>query len=105
MKKVIFPAFVPHTTCNIKSNDCNIGHIDTASHVRFDEDKNNHSFEATPSNFQSLQHVERNELFPLEIDEVSTEKVFQFYVYPFAKIVEKTLKVKPKFTSPTFGLS
>ena len=49
-----------------------------------------------------MECVEQGEDFPAEPDEVEADKVFQFYLYPFAKMGEQILKVKANCTSPTF---
>lgn len=60
-----------------------------------------------PHNQRNLERVEQGESFSTEVDEVDavdTDKVFQFYVYPFTKMEERTLTVKTNCTCPTFGL-
>ena len=104
IKKGIFHGFVPHTICNIKWYNCDTGKIKTTNHIHFDKGVNDLPFDATPLNQRDLNLVKKSKSFPVEVDEVYTDTIFQFYIYPFAKMEERTLTVKTNCTSPTFGL-
>ena len=55
-----------------------------------------------PPNQRDLERVEQGDKFPAEPDNV--DKDFKFFVYPFSKMKEKTLGVRPACKSPNFGL-
>ena len=55
-------------------------------------------------NQRDIEHVEQGDKFTAEADEVDVDKEFKFFVYPFSKMEEKTLCVRPACKSPTFGL-
>ena len=61
-------------------------------------------FELLPPNQNDLERAEQGDKFPVEPDEVDTQDKLQFYVYPFAKMEEKLLKVLPTCTCENFGL-
>ena len=65
---------------------------------------NNLPRELIPPNQRDLEHAEQGEVFPAEPDEVNANGIVRFYVYPFAKIKEKTLRVRPSCNSANFGL-
>lgn len=58
----------------------------------------------THSNYQDLQWVEPGTPFLVKLEEVDIENEFQFYLYPFVKVVEKLLNVLFRCTSPILGL-
>ena len=58
-----------------------------------------------PPNQRDLERVEQGDKFPAEPDKVDVDKEFKFFVYPFSKMEEKTLRVRPACKSPTFGLA
>ena len=61
-------------------------------------------FKNLPPNPRDLECAEQGDKFSAEPEEVDVEDVFQCYVYPFAKMEEKLLKVFPTCTCPNLGL-
>ena len=61
-------------------------------------------FNNLPPNHRHLEHAELGDKFPAEPEEAEIADKLQFYMYPFAKMETKTLKVLPTCTSPNFGL-
>ena len=59
-------------------------------------------FKNLPPNQRDLEHAEQGTKFPARPDEVDVEDKLQFYVYPFAKMEEKILKVLPTCTCLNF---
>ena len=56
-----------------------------------------------PPNQRDLERVEQRDKFPAEPEEVDVDKEFKFFLYPFSKMEEKSLRVRPACKSPTFG--
>ena len=48
--------------------------------------------------------AEQGDKSPAELIEVDVKDKLQFYIYPFAKMEEKLMKVLPICTRPNFGL-
>ena len=61
-------------------------------------------FNLLPSNQRDLERAKQGDKFPAEPEEVDVEDELQFYVYPFAKMEKKLLKVLPTCSRPNFGL-
>ena len=61
-------------------------------------------FKNLPPNQRDLERAEQGAKFCAEPEEVDAEDELQFYVYPFAKMEEKLLKVLSTCTRPNFGL-
>ena len=57
-----------------------------------------------PPNHRGLERAELGNKFQVEPKEVEVADKLYFYVYPFAKMETKTLKVLPTCTCPNFGL-
>ena len=55
-------------------------------------------------NQRYLERAEKGDKFPAMSDELDVNKEFKCFVYPFSKMEEKTLLVRPACKSPTFGL-
>ena len=102
--KGIFLGFVPRTKRNILWCNCETGHIGPANHVKFDKGMNDLPFNNLSPNQRDLERTELGDKFPAKPEEVEFADKLQFYVYPFAKMETKTLKVLPTYTSPNFGL-
>ena len=66
---------------------------------------NDLSFNTLPPNQRDLERAELGDKFPAEPDEVDVADELQFYLYPFAKMETKTMKVLPTCSSPNFGLT
>ena len=60
--------------------------------------------DSVPQNQRDLECVEQCQAFSAEPDKVEAEKIFQFFVYPFVKMEEWIIKVRPNNASSTFGL-
>ena len=71
--------------------DINISYISIAVHVYFDEDMIDLPFEQTPNSLD-LQQLEQYDSFLAKIEEVGAGKEFCFFLYPFAVMIERTLK-------------
>ena len=102
--KGIFLGFVPCMKRNILWYNCDTGHIGPVNHVKFDEGMNDLPFNNLPPNQRDLERAKLGGKFPAEPEEVDVAAELHFYVYPFAKMETKTLKVLPTCTSPNFGL-
>ena len=61
-------------------------------------------FKFLPPNQRDLERAKQGDKFPAEPEEVSVEDELQFYVYPFAKMESKLMKVLPMCSRPNFGL-
>ena len=75
--------------------NCETGKIGTTNHVHFDEDMNDLPSNSIPSNQRDLERVEQGNKFPAKPNEVDVDKEFKFFVYPFFKMEEKTLRIRP----------
>ena len=62
-------------------------------------------FKNLPPNQRDLERAEQGSKFPAEPEEVDIKDELQFYLYPFAKMEVKLLKVLPTCTRPNFGLT
>ena len=62
-------------------------------------------FNTLPPNQQDLERAELRDKFPAKPDEVDVADELQFYLYPFAKMETKTMKVLPACASTNFGLT
>ena len=65
---------------------------------------NNLPFENLPLNQRDLECAEQGDKSLAKPEEVDVEDELHFYIYPFAKMEEKLLKVLPTCTHPNFGL-
>ena len=81
-----------------------MGYIGKTNHVCFDEGMNDLPSNLIPPNQRDLERVEQGNKFPAKPDEVDVDKEFKFFVYPFSKMEEKTLRIRSSCKSPTFGL-
>ena len=72
--------------------------------MKFDEGMNDLPSKMLPPNQRDLERAEQGDKFPAEPDEVDVADELQFYVYPFAKMESKLLKVLPSCSRPNFGL-
>ena len=57
-----------------------------------------------PPNQGNLEHAELGNKFPAKPNEVNVENQLQFYVYPFAKMESKQMRVFSTCSRPNFGL-
>ena len=101
----IFLGFTPHTKQNILWYNYDTGSNGGANHVTFDEGMNDLPFNNLPPNQRDLERAELGDKFSAEPDEVDVANKLHFYLYPFAKMETKTMKVLPTCTSPTVGLT
>ena len=74
------------------------------NHVTLDEGINDLSFNNLPPNQHNLDRAKLGDKLFAEPEEVDVANELQFYLYPFAKMETKILKVLPTCTSPNFGL-
>ena len=102
--KGIFLGVTPRTKWNILWYNCERGKIGPTNQVKFDEGMNDLPFNNLLSNQRDLERAELGNKLPAELEEIEVEDELQFYVYPFAKMEEKMLKVPPTCTCPNFGL-
>ena len=75
------------------------------AYVFFDKGMNNLPFDLILPNQNDLERAKQDEVFPAKPDEVEADKILQFYVYPFTKMEEKTLRVRPSCACTNFGLT
>ena len=61
-------------------------------------------FKMLPPNQRDLERAELGDKFPAKLDEVDVEEELQFYVYPFAKMESKQMRVLSTCSRPNFGL-
>ena len=61
-------------------------------------------FKNLPPNQCELERAELGNKFQAKPEEVDVEDELQFYVYPFAKMEQKTMNLLPTCTLPNFGL-
>ena len=61
-------------------------------------------FKMLPPNQRALERAEEGDKLPAEPEEVDVADELQFYVYPFAKMESKLLKVLPSCSRTNFGL-
>ena len=101
--KGIFLGFIPRTKRNILWYNCETSKIGDANHVTFDEGMNDLPFKMLPPNQRDLERAEYDK-FPAEPDEVNVEEDLQFYLYPFAKMESKRMRVLSDCSRPNFGL-
>ena len=73
--------------------------------VRFDEGINDLPHDFILPNQRDLECTKQGEAFPAEADGVQAHKFFQLYVYSFAKMKEKTLRVRPRCSRVNFSLT
>ena len=92
-QKGIFLRFVPHTTQNCLWYNCETSYIGKASHVRFDEGMDDLPSNLISLNQHHLERVEQGDKFPAEPNEVDVDKEVKIFVYPVAKMEEKSMHV------------
>ena len=92
-QKGVFLGFVLHTTQNCLRYNCETGNIGKANYVCFDEGMHDLPANLIPPNKHDLGYVEQGDKFPAKLNEVDVDKEFEFLVYPFTKMEEKTLHV------------
>ena len=103
--KGIFLGFIPQTKRNILWYNCETGNIDPANHVKFDEGMNNLPFKNFPPSQQDLEHAELlGDKFPAEPKKFDVKDELQFYIYSFAEMEEKIMKILPNCTGLNFCL-
>ena len=102
--KGIFLGFIPRIVRNIVWYNCETGNIGPANHVKFDEGMNDLPYKNVTPNQRDLEGAEQGDKFLAKPKEVDDEDEIQFYIYPFAKMEEKLMKVPPTCTLPNFGL-
>ena len=100
----IFLGFVPRTVRNILWYNCETGNIGPANHITFDKGMNDLPFKMLPPNQRNLERAEQGNKCPAKPKEVDVADELQFYVYPFAKMESKQIKVLPSCSCTNFGL-